>query len=117
MHPRVLVASLSLVFSLPVSAVNWGFLQYSPTSHFTKQDWDLLRQAGRKVLTSGADGDIEGWRNPDSGAYGTIQPLSTEERGGTTCRRTVMYNNAGGASGTSRFTFCKHDDGTWQVAQ
>ena len=62
---------------------------------------DLLREAGRKALMSVADGDIEGWSNPDTGAYGTIQPQSTEERGGRTCRRTLIYNNAGGASGTS----------------
>jgi surface antigen len=99
MHPRVLAAGAFLLFSSTVSAVNWGFLQYSPTSHFTEQDWDLLREAGRKALMTGADGDIEGWTNPDTGAYGTIQPVSTEEREG------------------SRFTFCKQKDGTWRVAQ
>jgi hypothetical protein len=29
----------------------------------------------------------------------------------------MIYNNAGGASGTSRFTFCKQPDGDWRVAQ
>jgi surface antigen len=116
MHPRVFLAAVTVVFSLPVSAVNWGFLQFSPTSHFTNQDWDLLRRAGQNALMRGADGDIEGWSNPATGAYGTIQPLDTTERDGATCRRTVIYNNAGGASGTSRFTFCKQEDGAWRVA-
>jgi surface antigen len=117
MYLRVLVAGLSLALSLPVSAVNWGFLQYSPTSHFTEADWELLTEAGRRALTTRADGDTEGWASPDTGAYGTIQPLKTMERDGTTCRRTEIYNNAGGASGTSRFTFCKQEGGGWQLAQ
>jgi surface antigen len=117
MRTKVLVVGLGLVLSLPVSAVNWNFLRYAPTNHFTEQDWELLRQAGREALAQGADGDIQGWNNPDTGAYGTIQPLDTTEREGMTCRRVVIYNNAGGASGTSRFTFCKQEDGTWRVAQ
>ena len=117
MYPKIFVASLILVLSLPVLAVNWGFLQFSPTSHFTNQDWDLMRQAGQDALARGTDGDIQGWSNSATGAYGTIQPLDTTERDGTTCRRAVIYNNAGGASGTSRFTFCKQPDGDWRVAQ
>lgn len=117
MYPRLFVASLVLVFSLPVSAINWVFLQFSPASSLTSQDWDILRQAIQNAMTRRADGDIEGWSNPASGAYGTVQPLDTTEREGTTCRRAVIYNNAGGSGGTSRFTFCKQSDGNWRVAQ
>ena len=116
MHTKVFVVGLGLVLSLPISAVEWNFLRYSPTNHFTEQDWELLQQAGREALANGADGDIRGWSNPDTGAYGTIQPLDTTEREGMTCRRAVVYNNARGASGTSRFTFCKQEDGSWRVA-
>ena len=116
MHTRAIIVGLGLILSTPVLAVNWGFLQYSPTSHFTEQDWELLRQAGRQALENAADGDTEGWRNPDTGAFGTIQPLNTTQNQGRTCRRTELYNNAGGASGTSRFNFCKQADSTWQLS-
>ncbi len=108
---------LGLLLSLPASAVNWNFLKFSAVNQFTDQDWELLRQAGREALSNGADGDTEGWNNPETGAYGTIQPLNTKQSRGMTCRRTEIYNNAGGRSGTSRFNFCKQEDGTWRVAQ
>jgi surface antigen len=116
MRKITIALGLGLVLSTHASAVNWGFLQFSPTNHFNEQDWELLRQTGREALENGVDGDIQGWRNPETGAYGTVQPLDTTQNRGRTCRRTVLYNNAGGASGTSRFTFCRDDDGTWQVA-
>ena len=117
MPPRILVAGLALVFSLPASALNWSFLQYSPVTQFTDQNWELLRQAGEKALASGADGEIVRWSNPSTGASGSIQPLDTTQREGMTCRLTAISNSAGGASGTSRFTFCKQADGTWRVVQ
>lgn len=116
MDPRILVAGLFLALSLPASALNWAFLQYSPVTQFTDQDWELLRQAGEKALESGADDEIERWSNPATGASGSIQPLETTQKEATTCRLTVISNSAGGASGTSRFTFCRQDDGTWRVA-
>jgi surface antigen len=117
MSTKVLVAGLLLLISLPASALNWSFLQYSPVTRFTDQDWDLLRQAGEKALERGADGEIERWSNPATGASGSIQPLDTTDREGTTCRLTVISNSAGDASGTSRFTFCRQQDGAWRVAQ
>lgn len=117
MVPRVLVAGLLLALGLPASALNWSFLQYSPVTRFTDQDWELLRQAGETALERGADGEAERWRNPATGAAGSIQPLDTTHRYGTTCRLTVVSNSAGDASGTSRFTFCQQEDKTWRVAQ
>lgn len=49
--------------------------------------------------------------------YGTIQPLDTAEREATTCRRTVIYNEVGSASGTSRFPFCNQGGGNWRRVQ
>jgi surface antigen len=117
MSTKVLIAGLLLLISLPAVALNWRFLQYSPVTQFTDQDWDLLRQAGEKALERGADGEIARWSNPATGASGSIQPLDTTDREGATCRLTVVSNSAGDASGSSRFTFCRQDDGAWRVAQ
>lgn len=116
MCARILLFGLGLLLSSPVSAMNWSFLKHAPVSHFTERDWDLMREAGREALASAPDGQTVGWRNPDSGAFGTVQPLSSYEAQGMACRRTEVYNNAGGASGTSRFDFCQQEDGTWRVA-
>ena len=116
MRATVLPAVMGSVLSLPVSAVNWNFLEFSPASSFTEQDFELLKQAGREALDAAADGDTRGWSNPETGAFGTIQPLSTYEHQGTTCRRVEIFNNSSRASGTSRFDFCRHEDGTWKIA-
>jgi surface antigen len=117
MSTKVLVAGLLLLISLPAVALNWRFLQYSPVAQFTDLDWDLLREAGKTALESGADGETARWSNPATGASGAIQPLSTTQRDGATCRLTVISNSVGGSSGTSRFTFCRQEDGSWRVAE
>ena len=117
MRVKILLVSLCFVLSLPAAAVNWNFLRFSPTRHFTDQDWALMRTAGQEALADAADGDTEGWSNPDTGAFGTIQPVNTYQIQGMTCRLTEVYNNAGGASGTSRFDFCKQADSTWTLRQ
>jgi surface antigen len=115
MRKRLFWIGLGVLVSLPVAAMNWSFLRHAPVSHFTEKDWDLLRQAGREALANAPDGDTVGWSNPDSGAFGTVQPLNTYKSQGMTCRRTEVYNSAGGVTGTSRFEFCQQEDGTWQV--
>jgi len=107
---------MGLAVAFPATAVNWNFLQYGPANYFTAEDWELLRQAGRGALDQAADGDTRGWNNPDTGAFGTVQPLDTIERDGSICRRTEVYNNAKDASATTRFEFCKQPDGTWKIA-
>lgn len=116
MRTRLLLVGLGLILSLPTTAMNWRFLRHAPVSHFTEQDWELMRTAGQEALTDASDGDTVGWRNPDTGAFGTIQPLKTYQVEGTTCRRAEVYNNAGGVSATSRFDFCQKDEGTWGLA-
>ena len=101
--------------SQPAAAVNWNFLEYGPASRFTAEDWALLRQHGRAALEEAGDGEVREWHNPASGAGGTITPLNTFERDGSTCRRTEISNQAEDASGMTRFDFCKQADGTWKV--
>lgn len=116
MHAKILVLGVGLLVSLPGAAMNWGFLRHAPVSHFSDKDWELMRSAGREALANAPDGETVGWHNPDSGAFGTVQPLKSYTLQGTQCRRAELYNNAGGTSATSRFDFCQQDDGSWQVA-
>ncbi len=116
MGARILLVGAGLLLSSAVLAMNWSFLRQAPVSHFTEKDWDLMREAGREALANAPDGETVGWSNADSGAFGTVQPLKSYEAQGMICRRTEVYNNAGGASGTSRFDFCEQEDGTWRVA-
>jgi surface antigen len=116
MGARILLVGVGLLLSSAVLAMNWGFLRHAPVSHFTEKDWDLMKEAAREALANAPDGETVGWSNSDSGAFGTVQPLNSYEAQGMTCRRTEVYNNAGGTSGTGRFDFCQQDDGTWRAA-
>ncbi len=116
MRNKLLLAGLGLALSLPAAAVNWDFLEYSPASYFTEKDWDRMTETGQEALDQAPDGDPRGWNNPETGAFGTIQPLNSYEAGGSNCRRTEIFNSAKGTSGTSRFDFCKQEDGSWKVA-
>jgi surface antigen len=110
----VVVALVAL--PLVVNAANWRFLQHSPASQFTEKDFELFTSSGEEALDEAPDGDNRGWKNPDTGAFGTVQPLSTYEAHGTTCRKVEIFNSAGGFSATSRFDFCQQADGSWKVA-
>ena len=116
MLKKLLVTSLGLALSLPVAAMNWGFLEDAPAGHFTDGDWSLMGKTTQEALDQAADGDTRGWNNTKTGAFGTIQPLNTYDRDGVTCRLTEIFNSAKGAIGTSRFDFCKQPDGSWKVA-
>jgi surface antigen len=116
MWTKARLLGVGLLVSLPVAAMNWSFLKHAPVSHFTEKDWDLMGEAGREALANAPDGETVGWSNANTGAFGTIQPLKTYKARGTTCRRTEVYNNAGKASGTSQFDFCRQEDGSWHVA-
>ncbi len=116
MRKMIIPLALGLSVSLPTMAVNWSFLKYSAVSQFTEQDWELLRKTGREALDNAPDGDTRGWNNPETGAFGTIQPLHSYQDKGLSCRRTEVFNNARSTSGTSRFDFCKQKDGSWKVA-
>jgi surface antigen len=116
MRAVLALAAAALLSSPPVLAVNWNRLKYSPVADFTDRDFELLRKAGREALDASSDGDTREWRNPETGAHGTVKPLSTYEAEGATCRRVEIFNAGSGSSGTSRFDFCRQPDGTWKVA-
>jgi surface antigen len=116
MRATPILLTACLAFSLPAAAVNWNFLQYGPAGQFTDEDWEQLRQAGRGALDSAADGETRSWNNTATGASGTVRPLDTYQRDGSTCRRAEVFNSAGDASATTRFDFCKQPDGSWKIA-
>ncbi len=84
--------------------------------HEARRDAVAAQILLQEALDQAPDGDTRGWNNPETGAFGTIQPLNSYEAGGSNCRRTEIFNSAKGTSGTSRFDFCKQPDGKWKVA-
>ena len=75
-----------------------------------------MRGTMREVLDNGEDGAQDSWKNPDSGASGTIKVFNTFEQNGLRCRRASFSNSAGGFEQTSTYNLCKVADGTWKFA-
>lgn len=119
MHRFSFLFAVTLAATLmPAAATGQGYrwLDTSPAAHFTDEDWTMLRSTAREVLDNAADGTEDSWKNPDSGASGTIKVLNTYEQEGLRCRRTYFANSAGGFHGTGIFNLCKVADGSWKIA-
>jgi surface antigen len=115
----VLLAMLAcvLVTEASLASANLRWLDYSPVRHFTDKDWELARAAAHDALENAADGTAVEWENPESGAHGSMTPLTTNDRNGRTCRDLKIRNHAAKLDGGGTYEFCRQDDGTWAAAQ
>jgi len=101
----------------PALAVNLGFLNDAPYTHFTEADRKLFDDTLIDVLSHGADGQAREWSNPATRAGGEIKPLKSFDRAGASCRTVSIRNAAKGRSETGQYSFCKDDSGAWKLAQ
>ncbi len=98
------------------SGLNMRWLQYSPVSYFTDEDWRLAREAAGEALNEAEIGNTVSWENPESGASGSSTPVKALERDGMPCRYLKIFNSASDTSGESIQFFCKQQDGSWKAA-
>jgi surface antigen len=112
----VILVLMGLVGTAPSYAlVGYRGLKDTPVSEFNEEDLSLFEKAHKEALKNRADGDTVSWKNPDTGASGTITPLKTDRIGGRDCRLLRIVNSAGGRTGDSRFWYCKQPDGKWKI--
>jgi len=58
------------------------------------------------------------WRNPDSGAYGTVTPVRTfQSTSGQNCREFQQTITVGGRTEEGYGTACRQPDGSWKIVQ
>jgi surface antigen len=76
-------------------------------------DRQLAYQAQIEALEQGAPGAPVGWRNPDSGRYGSIVPGPMYVQRGLRCRGYTHTVYIDGRPQIARGTACKNPDGTW----
>jgi surface antigen len=101
------------VASASVFASNVQFMRDAPIAKMTKEDLALFQTNMREALEQDADGTTRRWKNPDSGASGTLTPVSTFEQNGVKCRRLEIVNTVQGLTARSTFNMCRQADGTW----
>lgn len=118
MKHLLLSTSLTALLLLPaLSLAQWGWLGGTAISEFSDADWQVFRTTALDVFADGADGVTVDWENDQSGAHGSIKPLSTFMYEGRPCR-TVAFRNfsSKGTRGQAVHTICLQDDDTWKLA-
>jgi surface antigen len=69
--------------------------------------------AEMEALERGPSGAPVGWRNPDSGRYGSVIPGPAYSDNGRNCRAYTETIYIDGRPQTARGTACRNPDGSW----
>ena len=106
----------ALVFAQPALSSNMRWLEYSPVRFFTNKDWEIAKEAARTALNDKTDGETVSWKNPETGNYGSLTPLTTVTKKGMKCRLLHIMNHANNLDGQAKYEFCQKPDGKWKAA-
>jgi surface antigen len=113
---RCFLGLTGLILLTPsAQAFNLRWLDNTPASAFTEQDWKLLEQTVSQALNQSKQGDRLTWENPATGNSGSVSNMGPVERGGRTCIRLGIYNKTARLSGSSVASFCPQQDGGWKM--
>jgi surface antigen len=91
-----------------------GVFSHGPLAKMTKADTDIAMASVRETLDKAADGEKRTWSNPATGATGTITPRRSFVLDSLGCREVFFETRAGGVSGSSKWTLCKHG-AEWKI--
>jgi len=98
-------------------AIGAGLGAWAGNTIGAKMDRDDLmyqQKAYQLALEGNASGAPSGWRNPDSGHYGSITPTKTYSSGdGRYCREFTESAYIGREKATVVGFACRNPDGTW----
>ncbi len=80
-------------------------------------DRSIIARTVNETLEKQLSGTVVEWRNPDSGAHGSVTPVRTyRSESGKWCREyTAVATTADGESETRRAVACREDDGVWKT--
>lgn len=108
---KILVVLLGMIGYGLASAANMAFMADQAMSRFKNQDATIFNTAAAKALAA-KDGTAIEWKNPETGASGTLTPYADSE-GKPNCRVIHMVNIAENVKSSGYYRFCKQADGSW----
>lgn len=108
---KTLGIALGLLTSSLALAANMSFMSDQAMSRFTAQDAEIFNAASLKAFAAKDGTEIE-WKNPETGAFGTLTPYADTEKN-PDCRVIHMINIAENVKSAGYYRFCKRADGTW----
>jgi surface antigen len=116
--PAVIARVLSLALAAQLcSAAGLGFLSDSALVAMTDEDRKLQLVAALNALDSSELQKQVEWKNPQSGASGTVEARGNYTADdGLHCRRLSLLTQAKGIENRFVFPVCKDSNGQWFIA-
>lgn len=109
---KTLVFVSLLAWSSVTVSSNYNFLKNSVISEYSDSDIEMLLEHVQIGLNENRT--VE-WHNENTGHGGSITPGEPARHDGLTCRYATITNKSKSKQGTTRFKFCKMEDGTWKI--
>jgi surface antigen len=78
-------------------------------------DLAYAQRTQQQAFETAPSGRPVAWRNPDSGASGTVVPRPAYPSNGTYCREFQQNITVGGRTQEAYGTACRQPDGSWKV--
>jgi surface antigen len=113
------ITSITMVLlSTSTFAAHWDFLQYDPLRFLTESDWKLSNETFVKAFNDNPDGVTSTWHNPETGASGTVTPLSSYQNDkDEQCRKVVTEDRVKSFENEYTFDACRSADGNWRIGK
>jgi surface antigen len=102
--------------SVPVRGPGTGLIGESIAGTLDGEDRGQALKALYRALEEGRTGAPVGWRNSETGRYGSVVPGPSYVEGGRTCREYSHTAYSAGRPMTIRAVACRSPDGTWAPA-
>lgn len=96
-------------------AVLGGLLGSEMGKSLDRADITYMNRTQQQTFENAKAGRTSSWKNPDSGAHGTITPTRTYESNGEYCREFNQTISVGGKTQKGYGTACRQPDGSWQI--
>jgi surface antigen len=117
-HLFVITIIVTVLLWTSAFAVNWNFLQHNPLRFLTEEDWKLSNETFVKAFNDNPDGVTSTWHNPETGASGTVTPLSSyQNEQGEQCRKVVTEDRIKSFENEYTFHACRSADGNWRIGK
>jgi surface antigen len=95
-----------------------GLLGSQAGASLDRADVAYANRTTQRSLEEVPTGHATTWRNPDSGAAGTVTPTRTyQTAGGQYCREFQQSITVGGKTQEGVGTACRQPDGSWRIVQ
>jgi surface antigen len=116
--PAALARVLTLLLAVQLcSAAGLGFLENSALVALTDEDRKLQLVAALNALGSAEEHKQVDWKNPQSGASGTVEARGRYTADdGLHCRRLSLLTQAKGIESRFVFPACQDSNGQWFIA-